>query len=87
MTYDAYLDIPKMEDVDKLKNNLENIWNKNNSLHLQLKVIINKIINLKDVLNLQKPKSNNLQVDKIFIIELLNELISDFKPLLEEKNI
>ncbi|KAL4427361.1 hypothetical protein ABPG74_002332 [Tetrahymena malaccensis] len=88
MTYDAYLDIPAIETEEKLKNNFETILNKNQSLNLQMKIIMNKIINLKDVLNLQKSiQRNKLQVEVIDLMDLLNELTNDFKSILEEKNV
>ncbi|KAL4466514.1 hypothetical protein ABPG72_000721 [Tetrahymena utriculariae] len=88
LTYDAYLDIPAIETEEKLKNNFETILNKNQSLNLQMKIIMNKIINLKDVLNLQKSiQRNKLQVEVIDLMDLLNELTNDFKSILEEKNV
>jgi len=55
---------------------------------LQLKVIVNKIVNLKDILHLQKKKSiMPLQAEYIDLQGLFSELIKDFKPLLDDKNV
>ena len=60
LCHEAYLDAPRLTDEDQAENsdqNTETLKTKLNSLHLQLKVIVNKIVNLKDILHLQKKKS------------------------------